>query len=830
MDGGIHVHPPRLGPVAVVRAVARTGTGFVGRDDEIAHLLTSLAPGGVSTPIVVTAVAGMGGVGKTALAMHVAATAHQWDRFSGGAFVVDLQGYRPDGGVRPEAVFGPLLRHLGVPSDELPVDPGEQAAVYDQVMRDLDRRGKSVLLVLDNASSAEQLRGLLPTGVHRAIVTTRDTLDLPGARHLELDVMSETDAIALLAEVVAEHSPGDTRTTASDGAARLVRVCGRLPLAVRIAAGLLSDEPGLTCDHLADQLHQATIEAFARGETTVAAVFALSVDRMRVRAPQAVHLLYLLAISPGLDIGTEAAAALEDASTAQVLVRLRTLRQAHLLGHADGRWRLHDLIRRYATTVDVVPDDPTAALLRLGKYYVDHAFAAATRLGPVERRRGDGPFADDAEATAWLDVEHGNLVATVTMHADYGFHALTYGMAGVILHQLGIGHQVPRRVAVADRVAVARLARGAADHLDDPLLIPHACLNLGEALRDARRFDEAEAVYREAVDRYRRAGVRDNEAEAWHGLGKNLYEARRFTEAENAYQRALKLYDKRGRRLFAKRDPEARALSDSQLANVLYSLGSVQHDLQQTDRAIATLRRSITLYRELGSRQAEGGSWSALGLALCDLGQFDEALAAHEQARILLDGAPDREREAAAWNNLGSALQTAGRPADAVIAHQRAADLYRDTGNPVRKAMAWDNLGLALQGVGRYAEAITVHRVARDLFAEGDDEFRQAMACTHLGSAFDDAGLADDAVDSYQDAATLYRRSGDRAKEGETLVGLAYALRNAGDAKKADECLEVALTDFADSLDQRAWAFAVYLRDFAPGRPRAAEREKYQRP
>jgi tetratricopeptide (TPR) repeat protein len=522
-----------------------------------------------------------------------------------------------------------------------------------------------------------------------------------------------------------------------------------------------------------------------------------------------------VAISPGQDISTESAATFDATPAVVVLTRLRSLRQAHLLGHVNGRWRLHDLIRRYAVVLEAPSDDATSALLNLLRHYNTLALAASYELlaaseEPVVTDHLDGsPFAGRADALAWLDAEHGNLVAAVAKTVDIGVPMLTRLMADAVLPYLRVRHHV------VDRVVVARHARAAADHLDDPLVVAAACGELGAALCDARRFAEAEGMHREAIDRYHRADLPFDEATQWKMLGGTLQEARQFADAEVALRRALDLYGNRRLRLFGKRDPETAAARDVARARVLHDLGVVLYDLTRLEEAITTLRRSVALFRKLDRARDAGSSWSALGLALCEAGKHDEALAAHELARALLAGAPDHQVEAAAWNNLGSALQKAKRFADGVTAHQRAVELYRDSRDPVRRAKAWDNLGLSLQEAGRHGEAITVHRVARDLFDEGGDDFRQAMCCNHLGFALEDVGLPDEAVASHQQALDLYRATGDRGREGRAWITLGAAWQLAGHDARGERCLATAVTEFADCLSQEDLAFVVLCREFA---------------
>ncbi|PSL53324.1 NB-ARC domain-containing protein [Saccharothrix carnea] len=349
-----HLHRESPDPAAQVAVVTRLVPGsaqaggmFSGRGAEAERILTALAPdsGDLTDgtgPVVVSAIAGMGGVGKTALARHCAVRAAARGWFPGGVFWVDLQGYSGEGMVTAGAVLSPLLRQLGVEADHVPDRTADQAAVYDQTLRDLAEAGRAVLLVLDNASTVDQLHGLLPAlGDHRALITTRDTLALPGARRLLLDVLPIGDAVTVLDRALRRQDGDDDRvTTDPTGATRLAEVCGGLPLAVLIVAGLLADEPHLTSGTLAEQLAGTSTAGFTHGETRLATVFNASYYRLRDRDPDAAQLLRMLALAPGVDIDTVAAAALAAASPDRVRTLLRVLRQVHLITtDTVDRWR-----------------------------------------------------------------------------------------------------------------------------------------------------------------------------------------------------------------------------------------------------------------------------------------------------------------------------------------------------------------------------------------------------------------------------------------------------------------------------------------------------------
>ena len=240
------------------RGMAWTAT-FVGRVTEVEQILAWLAPA-TAIESASMVVAGMGGVGKTALARHAATMAVERGWFA-DAVIVDMQGYSPGSRIEAVHVFAPLLRALHVPTAEIPSTLSEQAVLYTQVMEEFAEQQRRVLLVLDNVASSDQVRDLIPgLHAHRVLITTRDTLTLPGAHHLPLEVLPAGHCVALLDQALRERRPGDDRIVRDPvRTERLAEACGRLPLGLRIAAGILADEHTMDVAALADELGQAAI-------------------------------------------------------------------------------------------------------------------------------------------------------------------------------------------------------------------------------------------------------------------------------------------------------------------------------------------------------------------------------------------------------------------------------------------------------------------------------------------------------------------------------------------------------------------------------------------
>ncbi|MGH3120582.1 MAG: BTAD domain-containing putative transcriptional regulator, partial [Streptosporangiaceae bacterium] len=377
-------------PVGVPRQLPAAMRVFTGRQAELTRLLDlgNAADGG-SGPgtVVISAIDGMAGIGKTALAVHAA---HRLaERFDGGQLFIDLHGYTQ--GLPPrtaEQALGVFLRALGVPPQQIPEDDEERAALYRERLA-----GTRTLIVLDNAFDEAQVRPLIPGGAGCLVLVTsrRKLTGLDDAHTVALDVLPQPEAVALFRAVAGPQrvEPGDPAV------ADIAALCGHLPLALRIAAALLRNRPSWSPAHLAGRLRagQARLDALSGGDQDLAAVFGLSTQNLR--ADQLRLYRYLgLALGPETDAYAAAALLGDDPAAAERL--LQDLVDDNLLAEpAAGRYRMHDLIRAHTRTLagQDPEGDRRAALGRLLDYYQDAAARANARIapGPGPRPAGRGP-------------------------------------------------------------------------------------------------------------------------------------------------------------------------------------------------------------------------------------------------------------------------------------------------------------------------------------------------------------------------------------------------------------------------------------------------------
>lgn len=384
--------PPAIKPA--LSGLPKLASAFTGRDQHVERLLTDLAPateGAVEQrTVLVSAVSGLAGIGKTELAVQTAAQAlRQPGWFPGGVLFVDLFGYDPERTLSPERALEGLLHALGVPGEHIPGGLEDRQRLYRSVLAAYAREGRRILVVVDNASTTGQAGPLLPTdGITAALVTSRHTLDGLDARLHDLDTL-DTDASLAVLDQALRHARGDGDTRFTDdaeAAAVIARLCAGLPLALRIAAAVLASSPGRPASHLAAalQAEHTRLDKLARPDRAVRAAFDLSYQHL---TPEQARIFRLLPLNPGPDLATESAAHLTDTGSDQAEELLQQLAEAHLIepGSSWGRWRMHDLVRLYADEhgrVHATPDQRDTARIRLFTHYQDTTEAADTHLRP----------------------------------------------------------------------------------------------------------------------------------------------------------------------------------------------------------------------------------------------------------------------------------------------------------------------------------------------------------------------------------------------------------------------------------------------------------------
>jgi DNA-binding SARP family transcriptional activator/tetratricopeptide (TPR) repeat protein len=768
--------PPRFLP--------RDLPDFTGREEELARL-TALAEEGrdAATAVVITAIAGTAGVGKTALAVH---WAHRMaDRFPHGQLYVNLRGYEPGQPARPIEALALFLAALGVPAEQIPVDTARAAGMYRSLLS-----GKRVLVLLDNATSAEQVRPLLPSSrTSLAVVTSRDRLGglvaRDGARRLTLDTLPAPDAVALLRQIV-----GDARVAAEpEATAALVARCGHLPLAVRIAAAILADEPERTIAAQVSALEEgnrlAALAVEGDEQTAVRAAFDSSYARLR---PDSQRMFRLLSLAPGADVAVAHAAALADTGLPRAAEVLDRLCAAHLVAeHAAGRYVLHDLVRLYASERAAEQEHPRAreaALSRLYEMYTNHVDAAARRLFPHTSRLPFTPtrpveFDSYAAAMDWLEAERPNLVAAVEYGATHRPRA-----AAVLLGDWLRGYFWLRR-HVVDWFTVAQATLTAAMSLGDQRARAAAHLNLGSAYRTSGRPDEAVGHYRQAIEACREAGWLDGLAGALGSYGNLVGDLGDLRQAVANHREALAINRQLGRR-------------SAQAVN-LNNLGVACTDLGQFEQAVEYLTECLAGYRGDGVLAPQGNTLGNLGEVYRHQGRYDEAMACLREAVEVCRETGNLEGEATALDNIAAVRRDSGCLNEALAESERALAVVRRTGDPYKEAVLLNTYATIHSGLSGPADALGHHERALRLAREVAGRHPEADALIGLARARLGIGQPGAALDSAREALRVAREFGYRLLEGRALAAMADAYRDLGDPAQAEQHTRDALAAYRET-------------------------------
>jgi DNA-binding SARP family transcriptional activator/tetratricopeptide (TPR) repeat protein len=681
----LHADPAltRTGPAAPATAAAPAGpaprqlpaavAGFTGRAAELQALTQILAnaeAGGPGT-VVISAIGGTAGVGKTALALH---WAHQVAaRFGDGQLYVNLRGFDPSGTpAAPEAAIRGFLDALGVPPGRVPPGAEAQAGLYRSLLAD-----KRMLIVADNARDEQQVRPLLPASpASLVIVTSRSQLSglaaADGARLVTLDVLSHAEAVHMLTARL-----GGDRAGAEPAAVdQIASLCACLPLALAVAAARAAARPGLPLAALAGELTDAAgrLDALDAGDPAcnVRAVFSWSTRQL---SDQAARMFRLLGIHPGPDITVPAAASLAALAEADARHLLRELAGAHLIAeHIPGRYACHDLLRAHAAEEAHHTDSETdrdAATGRVLDHYLYTAVAAARLLDPAQEPvvlappgPGDaaGRPADHRQALAWFEAEHQALLAVINLAAGSGFDAHAWQLPWATSPFLRArGHW--QEQAATQRTALAaatRLGDVAAQALSGRLLA-NACTRLGD-------HDQARDHFARSLTLYRRLGDRPGEAKVRQNLGLLAGRQGRYTDALGHGEQALRLFQAIGDKA-----NEAAALN---------SVGWYHALLGHYQQARVFCRQALTLCAETGHRWLEGHVWDSLGYAEHHLGNLAEAAACYQRALSLFREAGERIDEAETLTHLGDTRHAAGQLAKAWQAWRQALAILEDLQHP----------------------------------------------------------------------------------------------------------------------------------------------------
>ncbi len=769
---------PRAG--SSLRLLPATTPAFTGREDELAQLLALADMAGVGDApgtVVISAIDGMAGIGKTALAVHAGHLLA--DRFPDGQLFIDLHGYTRGLTPRdPADVLAVFLHAFDVPPQKIPADLEARAALFRERLA-----GTRTLVVLDNAAAEGQIRPLIPAESRcLVLVTSRRRLKaLDDAHTLALDVLPMPDAVALFL-AVASRASAETDAGLLE---EVVDLCGRLPLALRIAAALIRHRPAWSLTRLADRLRQArsNLQGFTDGDRDLVAVFDLS---YQVLTASQQELFRSLGLVPGPEADAYSAAALLDTDPASAEGLLQDLVDHSLLTESPpGRYRMHDLLRLHARTL--VGRDPAdqrdRAADRLLDYYRHTAGRAEARIGRRNRSEPVGPapahvpdLPDVDTARAWQRTERANLEAALDYAAGLGRDelvvALTAGLVG-LLRTDG-----PWTQAQALHTAALAAARRLHDQLGQACTLLELGIMrrvTGDHVGAAQDLEAALHLFRDLDDQLGQAGTLV-ELGSVRAMTGDLPDAIRDQEAALGLFRDLD--DQRG------------------LAAVLAQLGMVRAMTGDHASAIRDLDTSLHLFRDLDDRGGQAGALRQLGTVRHVTGDHAGAAQDLEAALQLFRDLDDRRGQAHALNMLGDVRRTTGDLPGSARDQEAALDLFRGLGDRNGQAGALTQLGRVRHVTGDHAGAARDLEAALELFREIGARGNEAWALNHYAAAVMDAGDPERALSLYRDAGHLAREVHQPDDEALALEGIGECLLRIGDPHEAAVRLNQALAIF----------------------------------
>ncbi|WP_446447286.1 AfsR/SARP family transcriptional regulator [Streptomyces adustus] len=644
---------------------------FIGRRAELERARGLLpVDGSAPATVLISAIGGMAGVGKTTLAVHLAhqVAAH----FPDGQLCVNLHGFDPSGSVTPPAeAVRVLLDALGVAPQRIPAGLEAQTALYRSVLAE-----RRVLILLDNARDSEQVRPLLPGAPGcLVIVTSRNQLTglvaSEGAHPLTLNQLTPAEAH----EFLTRRLGPERLAKETEAVQEIIARCAQLPLALAVVAARAATHPDFPLSAIAEELRDShgSLDAFTGDDSIdVRTVFSSSYEAL---SASAARLFRLLSLHTGPDISTPAAAALAGLAPRDVRGPLVELTRAHLLTeHFPGRYTLHDLLRVYAAErvqAEESPQDREAAVERLLTWYLHTADAAYPLITPKRSRVPLEPpaapcrplsFTTHDQALDWCETERPNLVGAVQQAAASGLTGIAWRLPAVLWGFFYL------RSHLGDWANTSRTGLSAARAAHDRPGEARALGDLAAALRSAGRFDEAIDHYHRAMTIYRELGDAEGRLRAVGNLGDAYLHAGQFAKAVEYSRRGLALDRKLG-------DIWGEGIA-------LSNLGDAYQRLGRYDDAVRCLEQALTVLRTGGNRWVEGVALDVLGTVHHRLGAHDRAVDHYDQALATHRDIGNRWGEGHTLGHLGDVQLAAGDPEAADGSWRQALAIFAEFDHP----------------------------------------------------------------------------------------------------------------------------------------------------
>jgi DNA-binding SARP family transcriptional activator len=743
----------RTDQTAVLDTLPPESAEFVGRDDELAMLT---GEHGDSTRVCV--IEGMPGVGKTTLAVKAARLVA--GHYPDGAFYLNFHTHDPATPPLDSAeALHRLLTMLNVPAAQIPDAVGERAALW---RTQLSRR--RAVVILDDAARHDQIRAMLPTsGRSLILITTRRRLpDLDVGRVLTLGVLSLDDAVRLFSKTAGSASSGNGGEIEA-----AVGLCGRLPLAIQLAAGRLTNGGKTDLAELVTELSSssARLGGHSPSSQQVMAAFELS---YRSLEPDHQRFFRRLGVNPCPDVSLQAAAALGDGTLAEAEKALSALLDHHLLIRAPaGQFRFHDLIRGYAAARAADEDQPSEqrqAVARLLDYYLYAADKTDRVLHPFRYRvevtvsyppAVIPPLGTEEDAAAWLDLEWRNIVQAAQYAGQHEWKRrcadLTHVLAG-FAEVKGYWDEA---------ITANTLALQASRDLADQGRIARACLQLSVVNQHIGRGDFTMSLAEEAAGIYQAQGDERGLAESLDHIGQAHHRGGGAREALAYFDEARTLYERVG--------------NTHGMANTLSHSAISSWHLGRYPDSLDSLQEALSLYRDMRDKRGEAKTLNNLGKMQLHSGYHRDALESFQDSLVIFGQIGGTQSQAVVYHNIGTVYQYKGSYEKGLAAYRRALAIYRELGDLPNEGQVLNAIGQIYQSAECFDEALIHYEKARLIAEEIGDITEQVVTLRGIADLQRGSGQYCAAFENYNTALRLSREIGDPYEEAKALEGIAEA-------------------------------------------------------
>ncbi|MER5427082.1 AfsR/SARP family transcriptional regulator [Streptosporangium roseum] len=728
------IHIPRQLPVDIIR--------FTGREHVLKELDVLLTEEGADiAAMVISAIAGTAGVGKTALATR---WGHRVSHlFPDGQLYVNLHGYSQSAPIAAPQALHLLLRGLGVATESIPQDMEEKTSLYRSIISE-----KRLLLILDNAKDPEQVRSLLPgSSSCKVLITSRDSLRGLAATHdvhtIRLDILADEEAQTLMIALLGEER------VANDvyAVAEITRLCGRLPLAIRIASAQLVSQPSLTTREFADRLRNGNrlidLEFAEDPQTGVRAAFELSYQNL---IPAVRRIFRLMGLHPGPDISIDAIAALAGLSEEKTSRLVDALINAHLAYREDGhRISMHDLISAYAhdrSESEDSDEDQCEALSRLFDWYLRSADTAIKVIFPgymeldlVTNSSQESflSFDDYDRAFSWVESEHRSMVSVITYAGSHGWLSHSWQLS------LRLARFYFLKGYTDDWLTTHRVALSSVRQLKDKINEAKVLSILGFAFL-ASDTEGFLAHQKQAATLYRDAGDVKGEADALGKIGIGLLRKGELSQAAEAAERALFMHQSLD--------------NSSGEAFMLSSLAVPYLRMGRLSEALECLHKSIEVRARENIRFDESIILSRLGEVYSKMGSYSTAMDYQGQAIRIARETKNFRYEAEIINNIGVALRGQGNYVKAIEYHQKALGKISEFRDWILEVEVLNSLGETFFAAREFRESLGAYRSGLDIAIKFVDRYQEGVALRGIGDAMNALGEVEEAA-YYRDRAAV---------------------------------------------------------------------------